>query len=227
MMKTRAVTCMVVLLAVLLLILVMLLVVGCKDNPEKVVYQVGDIGPAGGIIFYDCDADNDMGNPDGLTSSSCGWRYLEVATQNLGKASFGYYKPDGYTSKVVVIGQGTEIGSGATNTATLVASMGDATFLSSKTNTSKDVYAAKVCADYCVTVGSEVYDDWFLPSKDEMTLLYNFAKENDCLDAFSSYDYWTSSEAEDGESWLQNFVVGTQYEYGKDDVNYVLPVRAF
>lgn len=225
-MRSRAVTCLVVLIAVLVGLLLMLLMVGCDDSLEKTTYQVGDIGPAGGIIFYDCDADNDMGNPDGLDSSICGWRYLEVASESLGKASFGYYKPDGYSCKAVME-QGTEIGCGATNTATLVASMGDAAFLSSKTNTSKDVYAAKVCADYSVSVGKNVYDDWFLPSKDEMSLLYNFAKENDLLDKFASYDYWTSSEAEDGESWLQNFACGSQYEYGKDDVNYVLPIRAF
>ena len=36
------------------------------------------IGQAGGFVFYDCDADNLFGNDDGLISSECGWRFLEV-----------------------------------------------------------------------------------------------------------------------------------------------------
>ncbi len=42
-------------------------------------YAIGSTGPAGGYIFYDCDADNDSGNADGLVSSNAGWRYLEMA----------------------------------------------------------------------------------------------------------------------------------------------------
>ncbi len=42
------------------------------------------IGPAGGFVFYDCDADNDKGNSDGLISLECGWRYLEAAPVDLG-----------------------------------------------------------------------------------------------------------------------------------------------
>ncbi len=218
--------CITALVSVLAVAMFMLVLTGCANGPEEASYNIGDRGPAGGVIFYDCDADNDLGNPDGLTSRSCGWRYLEVACENLGKVSFGYYKPDGYTCKAVVA-QGTEIGCGATNTASLVSCMGDEAYESSKATSSKCTYAAKVCDDYSVKVGNKVYADWFLPSKDEMQLLYDFAKENDLLEAFASYDYWTSSESKQGESWLQNFGCGSQYEYNKDDSNYVLPIRAF
>ena len=37
-------------------------------DPDPVVkeYKIGDRGPAGGYIFYDCDADNDKEYNDGL-----------------------------------------------------------------------------------------------------------------------------------------------------------------
>ena len=54
--------------------------IGVTDSQiEWVPYEVGYIGPTGGIIFYDCDADNTKDDPDGpddLISAECGWRYI-------------------------------------------------------------------------------------------------------------------------------------------------------
>ena len=52
----------------------------------KTEYAIGSTGPAGGIVFYDCDADNTELDPDGkdnLRSDIAGWRYLEVAASDL------------------------------------------------------------------------------------------------------------------------------------------------
>ena len=70
-------------------------------------YYVGRTGPAGGYIFYDCDADNSSGNADGLVSSECGWRFLEVDTSvaTVGSESyfvFGYYRNDRKTERNVL-----------------------------------------------------------------------------------------------------------------------------
>ena len=54
--------------------------------------RMGSRGAAGGIVFYDCDLDNEEGNADGLISSECGWRFLEAAPQDIGEAIFGYYR---------------------------------------------------------------------------------------------------------------------------------------
>lgn len=51
---------------------------GCDCKIEATA-AIGSIGPAGGMIFYDCDADNAAEENDGLVSSECGWRYLEAA----------------------------------------------------------------------------------------------------------------------------------------------------
>ncbi len=200
--------------------------VSCVADLIAREYEVGDIGPAGGYIFYDCDADNATGNADNLTSTSCGWRYLEVAPTDAGKYSFGYLRPDGATNKLTNVCE-TSIGSGKANTKALVRSMGELTYTSAKATASKSAYAAISCTNYTVTAGRKVYDDWFLPSKDELDALYVFATEFGLLDEFQNYDYWTSSEDCSAGSWLENFSNGAQFAYDKSDANYVRAIRAF
>ncbi len=54
-------------------------------------------------------------------------------------------------------------------------------------------YAAQVCADYSVTVNGEYYDDWYLPSKTELGLLY--AQRNVVGGFNTSWAlYWSSTE---------------------------------
>jgi len=69
-------------------------------------YNVGDTGPAGGIIFYDKGQVTD------------GWRYLEAAPAGVEfKAKWGYYG-------TAVTGTNVEIGWGKKNT-DIIANMGD------------------------------------------------------------------------------------------------------
>lgn len=161
-------------------------------------------GPAGGWIFYDCDADNESGNADGLISSECGWRYLEAAPEDLpGKYLWGTDGP---------AGTGTAIGSGKENTAKISESRNG------------EVSAAKACLDYSVNG----YDDWFLPSKDELGFLYrNLAKYG--IGSFDSSDsYWSSSEDNDNFAWGQNVNIGyLGYSYRGYYYFFVRPVRAF
>lgn len=113
------------------------------------------------------------------------------------------------------------IGTGKANTAALVQKMG-ATAYSSETGSSKAKYAAKACADY----SGGGYDDWFLPSKDELDLIYDHLKSKN-LGGFSNTVYWSSSELNSDSAWYRNFENGNQ---GATDRNFnylVRPVRAF
>ena len=160
--------------------------------------KIGDKGPAGGYIFYDCDADNGSGNADGLTSIECGWRYLEVAPEDSEiLVPFGNFGDSG-TSEL--------IGTGKTNTETFVAENGN------------DDYATKVCSNYSLNG----YDDWFLPSKDELNLLYQNLK-----DKMGSFDYWSSSEVGYDCAWSQSFNTGKQTECNRSLWKQVRPVRAY
>lgn len=82
------------------------------------------------------------------------------------------------------------IGSGSSNT-TLITSLNGA-----------GSYAAKICEDYTITVNGVSYDDWFLPSKDEMSELINSASSIGGLHwntTVANYEwapenyYWTST----------------------------------
>ena len=176
-------------------------------------YSIGDEGPAGGLVFYD----------KGFYSD--GWRYLEAAPSDIGKFVFGYYRPDG--SKRFIVGTSTAFGSGSYNTEALVDAMnleGDVAYKDlSGTDVAK--YASKECLDY-------VYgpcDDWYLPSKKELNLMYeNLHKQG--FGSFAGYIYWSSSEnnANADSAQFQDFSNGDQGDYlGRKNDRRVRPVRAF
>ncbi len=213
------------------------------SSSEKTTYEVGDRGPAGGIVFYDCDADNTEDDPDGadnLLSSVCEWRYLEAAPNDLvligstpsvdssadGYSSatliaafiFGFYRPDGTATAVDT---GTAIGTGASNTELLVTAMGVEAWSSSDGSGKNANYAAKLCAD--LEYGG--YDDWFLPSKDELAKMY--AQKN-TIGGFDDL-YWSSSEYDDSaiSAWRQIFSSGDQSDLDRSNGDRVRPLRAF
>jgi len=109
-------------------------------------YDLRDIGPAGGWIFYDKGYYSD------------GWRYLEAApasTEWTGK-QWGSYG-------TLIGGTETDIGTGQSNTTKIV------TWLNSHSEANR---AAQLCND--LTEGG--YSDWFLPSKDELNKIYKNLK---------------------------------------------------
>jgi len=65
-------------------------------------------------------------------------------------------------------------------------------------------YAAKLCRDF--RGGGKT--DWFLPSKDQLNLLY--AKKT-LVGGFSNNIYWSSSEYDIGNAWVQHFLDGLQH----------------
>lgn len=101
-----------------------------------------------------------------------------------------------------------EIGRGFENTSTIV-----------NVNGSGD-YAAKLC-DQLVLQG---YSDWFLPSKNELGLLYQQRNE---IGGFIEGFYWSSSEYDSINAWYLFFPYGPQYFTIKDSTARVRAIRAF
>lgn len=93
--------------------------------------------------------------------------------------------------------------------------------------------AAQVCED--ATVGEQ--NDWYLPSLDELNLLYRARYEvNKSLDSdndpstkpITYYDYlWSSTEAQSYSAWCKHFATGVDNTNGKDWQYAVRGVRAF
>ena len=171
-------------------------------------YSIGDKGPAGGLVFYDKGHYSD------------GWRYLEAAPEDVGRFVFGYYRPDGTNNNVV--GTVYPIGTGRYNTEKLVEFMDiEGKAYSDESGTSTAEYAAKKCLDY--SYGG--YDDWFLPSTDELNLMYqNIHKKG--LGSFANNYYWTSSEGNNYFVCLQGFIDGDQGSLSRYSSYYVRAVRA-
>jgi uncharacterized repeat protein (TIGR02543 family) len=194
-------------------------------------------GPAGGLVFYE--------NPN---YAADGWRYLEAAPYGWYDGaidSYGAYTGDAdpgfqwgaYGYAVEPSARATAIGSGASNTANIVSyhnvlwtlypEKGDYYTNPIEYNTYNDgTVAAKVCAEYSVEHEGETYDDWFLPSKDELDLMYRNLKMQN-LGSFSDFDYWSSSEYYASYAWAQSFSLGYQYGCNSDAEDRVRPVRAF
>ena len=161
---------------------------------------VGDTGPGGGIVFYDAGSVQSWG------------RYLEAAP--FGDEVQRTWATGGNQSAAVSGADGTAIGTGEQNTADIVAQSGNV--------------AATSAAVYCSELVSGGQSDWFLPSKDELNLMYtNLHSASTPLGGFSSVYYWSSSESDDNGAWSQRFGVGNQINFNKANAFYVRPVRAF
>jgi hypothetical protein len=96
-------------------------------------------------------------------------------------------------------------------------------------------YAARICNELQVTEGGKTYGDWYLPSKEELNLMYQNKATIDATagvnggSGFASACYWSSTEYSDYSAWAQYFDDGSQStddkKYGP--TSYVRAVRAF
>jgi len=164
-------------------------------------YKIGQAGPGGGIIFFV------KGNHSG------GWRYLEAAPNDIdtpfpwGYLREGVWQPD-------LSGTREELGAGKRNTEIINMAL---------SSEGTQLVAAQVCQTY----SSNGLRDWFLPSKDELNLLYrNLALRG--LGNFAHQSYWSSSQSSKSTAWFQTFDNGRSYPNGrKSDKFRIRPIRAF
>ncbi len=184
------------------IILLSLAVLVSVSAAEKREYRIGDTGPSGGWIFYDCDADNSSGNADELESVSCGWRYLEAAPKDMARKFI--YGPYGrsFTSEY--------IGDGKKNTLRTANALGPGN------------YAAWACETWAYNG----YADWFLPSSSELELMYMNLHEKG-LGKFEDEWYWSSSEFGDQFAWYIDFEDGSDAIGNRSYLKSVRAIRSF
>ncbi|MDR1787322.1 MAG: DUF1566 domain-containing protein [Treponema sp.] len=155
-------------------------------------YQVGDTGPAGGLVFYVDTA----GFPSGAETP---FHYLEAAPSDL-SAVWGADE---------AVETDTALGTGQANTDAITASSAPAGA------------AAKVCDQLVNSM-----DDWFLPSRDELNLLYTNLKSKS-KGGFSNVEYWSSSQSTESQSWAIDFKTGIAGTGSKDKAKSFRPIRGF
>jgi len=198
--------------------------------------QVGDIGPGGGVVFYDAGKTESWGryleaSPASCQKSGLTWRIALPGKRGTKQLPMLY--PTWATAARQRI-EAKRLGMGKANTALVIKQH------KALPQTSLDATAAGY-ANSLVCGGK---DDWFLPSKDELDTLYNVLAltDNDLTGnnsfGFTRGFYWTSSEYNNETAWTQLWVDGQQFDRekwlngdprkdGGFNPFHVRPIRAF
>jgi hypothetical protein len=122
---------------------------------------------------------------------------MEVAKDDLGTAAWGGN----------AAGTKTAVGTGRQNTQLITNAGG---------------MAAMICAAY----QGGGFSDWFLPSKDELNLIYiNLVRISHIVDWEDTY--WSSSQTNNTWAWKQQFSDGGQGDYPKTSIYSVCAIRQF
>jgi len=137
-----------------------------------------------------------------------GWRYLEAAPYDISKqCEWGVYKDSVIT--------GARIGDGKENSRMILLAL---------SRRKKDTDRA---AELCDRLDISGFDDWFLPSLDELATLFKVMQSLNKLDTFKKDRYWSSTEKNDRDAFLIHMGNGKQSDKDKDHNHYVRAIRAF
>ncbi|MEX1191243.1 MAG: DUF1566 domain-containing protein [Brumimicrobium sp.] len=96
-----------------------------------------------------------------------------------------------------------------------------------------NTYAARICNELQITEGGFTYGDWYLPSKEELNLMYQNKTTIDATatanggSGFASAYYWSSTDNSNYFTWRQTFGNGVQTSNDKSSTSRVRAVRAF
>jgi hypothetical protein len=162
---------------------------------DKPLHKIGD-SYQGGIIFYTY-VDNSTGIMHGLIAA--------VSDQST-SSSWGC---DG----VLIGSTSSAVGSGQANTTAILNGCSDSSI------------AARVCDSYSVTVNGITYNDWYLPSFDELSLMYSYKL---IIGGFANAYYWSSSESDISTACRKFFQYGNRYcNLPKTDALNIRAIRSF
>lgn len=138
---------------------------------------------------------------------------------------FGFHKMSADDSYQLV-GTYTLVGYGEANTQNLVKAMGESAYASSSGSRTTPDYAARLCSILEYEHDGVAYTDWFLPSRDELNLMYENLRQNG-IGQFADSSYWSSTEYDAYGAWFQYFLGGYQDGSSRNYDYYVRPARCF
>lgn len=116
-------------------------------------------------------------------------------------------------SGTIIGGTSSAIGTGRANTKAILNGCSDLGI------------AARICDDYSITVNGNTYSDWYLPSYEELNLMYS---NRLAIGGFAAAYYWSSSESDGLYACRKLFSYGNRYcNRPKTDALYVRAIRSF
>ena len=199
---------------------------GSKVSVGNFKYNIGDKGPAGGRIFF-VDRFNDYPSFDYLeaapevASSGVVWATPIVTCYDESDALINcqsgslYHNANRKGEQLL----SQNVGMGLANTKAIIARHDAGTV-------PKSAYAAGLADSYSTLVNGVKYDDWFLPSAEEVKLMYTNLELTGVVQ-FSYYDNWTSSEVEGDTAWYPSYEAELNTGANKFFTNAVQAIRAF
>ena len=180
-------------------------VVNATAGSGSTTYSVGDFAQ-GGIVFW-VDETGQHGLVAAKEDQSTGVRWYAGTYGNTQAKGDGPFSGEANTS--IIIAAQVAIGDDGST------------------------YAARICNELQVTEGGKTYGDWYLPSKEELNLMYQNKATIDATagvnggSGFASAYYWSSTENNNNNAWKQNFDNGNQNNNNKNNTNRVRAVRDF
>jgi len=156
--------------------------------PTTTTYAIGDFAQ-GGIVFW-LDETGQHGLVCAKSDQSAGTHWYAGTYGNTQAKGDGPYS--GKANTVIIISSQVAIGDDGST------------------------YAARICNELQITEGGTTYGDWYLPSKEELNLMYQNKATIDASatanggSGFATGWYWSSSEFVLTQAWGQVFNDGNQ-----------------
>ena len=197
------------------------------DGASAPVHAIGD-PYQGGIVFW-VDPDGQHGLIATKADQSPGVQWYNGTYFQTNATADGIYA--GAKNTEIIIATQTSVG-------LVCGELTVPSYCSAGAETATGDYAALIAANYSVqdngidsctgAVTETCYADWYLPSKEELNLLYN---QKSVVGGFACCtNYASSTEYELDAShfaWIQHFLAGVQGRSGKEGTGNVRAVRAF
>ncbi len=162
----------------------------------------------GGVIAYIFQP----GDPGYVANETHG---IIAANNSISYGAWGY----GRRLLSLTGAKGTALGTGQDNTDRIVAVLGIVY------SPLYGPYAALLCYNLFAYEEIRSYEDWHLPSKDELNKLY---ENREAIGGFTDDYYWSSSEINSYSAWSQSFSDGIQTNSNKPSSELAIcPVRYF
>jgi len=149
-------------------------------------------------------------------NNKSGWRFLEVAPES------HEFVAEWGANGINITNTSISIGSGRENTISIKQ------FL-------ETIGEYEKAAQKCLSLDINGFTDWFLPSKNELELIYInvYKKKRNRKEEYSNTRksnnsvYWSSSQSNDYNAWYQHFYIGYQHFGAKNNIIKVIACRSF